>query len=164
MKRVWIIAVVLLLAGCTAPKDYETMSDVYQEPQVEAREVSVSLPEDQTVTAMTDAAGGTLYICDGYSVLVETLDAGDLDRTLRQVSGFNKDKLQIIVREEENVRRMECVWAAAGEGEDQIGRAVILDDGYYHYTLTFMSGASKAAGLTDQWQEIADSFSLGIGK
>lgn len=140
------------------------MSDEYYEPQQPAREVSVSVPSDRTVTAMTDAAGDTLYLCDGYSVLIETLDAGDLDKTLKQVSGFGREQLQIMERQEDNLRRLECVWAAAGEGEDQIGRAVILDDGVYHYALTFMSDASKAGDLTEQWQKIAESFSLDIGQ
>ncbi len=162
MKKLWIIAAAILLAGCAAPKDYETMSDMYNVPQLEARQISVWLPEESSTATMTDGAGAMLYIFDGYTVMVETLEAGDLDKTLKQVSGFSQDRLQIITREDENVRRMECVWAAAGEGEDQIGRTVILDDGSFHYVLTLLSDASKAGELTQQWQKIASSFSLGI--
>ena len=155
-----MILLVLLLTGCAAPKDYETMSDVLDQRQIEAKEVSISVPEN--VTAMTDAAGNMLYICDGYSILVETLEAGDLDRTLRQVSGFGKEQLQLMQREESSHRRVECVWASAGEGQDQIGRTVILDDGEFHYVLTFMADAKKAGDLTQQWQQIAESFSFDI--
>lgn len=160
MKKLWIIAAVLLLTGCAAPKDYETMADNYLVPQQIAKQVSASVPSDDALLAMTDAGGGTLYLCDGYSVLIETLEAGDIDRTLKHISGFTRDQLQVIERQDDIFRRLECVWAAAGEGQDQVGRAVILDDGAYHYTLTFMADAQKTGELTQQWQQIVQSFNL----
>lgn len=159
MKKLWIIAAVFLLVGCSAPKDYETMADSYDVPQREARQVSVSVPFNDTET-MTDAGGSVLYLGDGYSVLVETLEAGDLNRTLKHVSGFNREQLQVVERQDNIYRRYECVWAAAGEGQDQIGRAVILDDGSFHYALTFVSDAEKAGDLNQQWQQIVQSINL----
>lgn len=164
MKVICIVAAILLLTGCTAPKDFETMSDVYEMPQQQAQAVSVSLPAEQAVMAMTDTEGNTLYLCDGYSIAVETFAGGDLDRTLKQVSGFGKEQLQLMERQRDDLRCIECVWTCAGEGEDQIGRSVILDDGQFHYVLTFMADASVAGELTDHWQKIAGSFNLDIGQ
>lgn len=160
MKKMWIVAALVLLTGCSSPKDYETMADNYFEPQQVAKQVSITVPSMDSVSAMTDADGGTLYLCDGYSVLVETLKAGDMDRTLKHVSGFEREQLQVVERKDDIFRRLECVWAAAGEGQDQIGRAVILDDGAFHYALTFMADAQKAGQLSQQWQQIVDSFNL----
>lgn len=165
MKKCLILMLsMLLLAGCSEPKTFETMSDVYYEPELpDAQRIVLSLPEEAAANVMTDDAGGSLYLCDGYSIMVQTMEAGDLDATLRAVSGFSRDQLQIMEREENTNHRYECVWAAAGEGEDQVGRAVILDDGNYHYIISVMAGASVAGDLTAQWQKLVDSVSLGTG-
>ena len=160
MKRLWIIVAAFLLTGCASQKDYEVMADDYIVPEQEAKQVNVSIPKEDAAWVMPVADTGEMYFCDGYTVLVETFDAGDLDKTLKQVSGFSRDELQVVERTDDNLHRLECVWAAAGEGQDQIGRAVILDDGAYHYVLTFMADAPKAGQLMPQWEQIADSFSL----
>ena len=162
VKKCWVIAVILLLAGCSAPKDYETMSDVYNElPAHTAEEIAVFVP--QGAQTLHNEDGSKIYLCDGFSIQIQNLPAGDLDRTLRTVSGFSREQLQIIERTENDHHRIECVWAAAGEGEDQIGRAVILDDGVYHYALTLMGNASDAGELAEKWRQITASFTLGSG-
>ena len=162
MWKCMVALLALLLAGCTSPKSYETLADVHlplQEPQ--PREMSLQFPEKTAVTSMTDGSSGKLYLCEGYTILVQTMDGGDLDRTLRAVSGFGREHLQIMEREESNHRRIECVWAAAGEGGDQICRAVILDDGNFHYTLTLIADASTAGQFSEQWQKLSMEFTLG---
>lgn len=162
MKKCLLIAVlVCFLAGCGAPKSFETLSDEYvQPPQPMARETQLALPEEAAVSAITNGEQGSIYLCDGYTIAVQTMDAGDLDSTVRTISGFSKEKLSMMERQLPDHRRYECVWAAAGEGEDQICRAVILDDGNYHYTVTVAAGASDAGELTQTWQSLLGSFSL----
>jgi VCBS repeat-containing protein len=53
--------------------------------------------------------------------------------------------------------RYESVWSAVGEGEDQVGRLVILDDGNYHYAVTVMAPAETAGELTKTWQKLLNS-------
>lgn len=162
MKKYGILLLLpLLLTGCSEPKAFETMSDVYLQPDTPAAsQIVLELPEEAAAPAMTSEVGGSLYLCDGYSMIVQTLSSGDLDATLRQTTGYSRDKLQVLERGTEACKRYECVWAAAGEGEDQIGRAVILDDGEYHYVLSVMAGSSVAGELAQTWQRIIDSFSL----
>lgn len=160
-KCLTVVMLALLLAGCSEPKSFETMSDHYYEPDLPAAaQISLALPEDAAVSVMENPLTGSIYLCDGYSVTVQTLSAGDLDGTLRDTTGFSREKLLVMEREEHGNRRYECVWAAAGEGEDQVGRAVVLDDGSYHYVLTVMAGADRAGDLAETWQQIIDSFSL----
>lgn len=164
MKKllVWLL-LPLLLAGCGQPEDFETMSDVYEMPELPPAEpVTVHFPPETAITVMESPDGAKLYLCDGYSIAVQTFQGGDLKRTLRAVTGYDDDKLLVMERKQDALDRYECVWTAAGEGGDQVGRTVVLDDGTYHYTLTLMSDAETAGKLTAVWQDILDSFKLGL--
>lgn len=161
MKIFLCVLLALLLTGCTQPKDFETMSDSYIEPELPlAQKVDFQLPEDAAKAVLESAGTGTLYLCDGYSVAVLTLPAGNLDATLREVTGYGRDKVQLWERKEGDISRFSCVWASAGEGGDQMGKATILDDGNYHYVLSVMAAAEDAGELADTWQQLMDSFSI----
>ncbi len=161
MKRfVVVLLMILLLTGC-APVDYETMADVYMEPETKAAaNLLVELPPDATVLTME--GGESIWLCDGYTVSVQTLSAGDLDATLRQVTGYGKDQLAVMKRQQEGLKRYECSWVCAGEGGDQVGRTVILDDGQYHYALSLLTDAQKVAQLKEEWGRMLDTVSLDI--
>lgn len=162
MKKLGILLLsILLLAGCGAPVDYETMSDVYVKTEREAAEMLVVLPPDAAV--MTGSEGNShIWLCDGYTVVTQTLNGGDLDATLREVCGYGREQLPVIELQDGSLKRWEWVWTCAGEGGDQICRGVILDDGAYHYVLSLQTDAQQAGELTDAWQEIVGSFSLDI--
>ena len=154
-------ALVLLLSGCSEPEAFETMSDIYTEPeQAAVRQTELVLPEDAALSVAEQNHAGKLYLCEDYSIAVLTVAAGDLDATLQSVTGYPRDRLRLISRRDGDAMRYECVWAAAGEGTDQLGRAVILDDGNFHYTITVMADADKAGTLADTWQALLDSFRL----
>ncbi len=162
MKKLCLcVALVLLLTGCGQPEDFETMADTYEEPQaVPAEQIWVLLPEEAAVhTAQSD--GAQLYLCDGYTLELQTLPAGDMQATLRSVTGYGSDRLTVMERRQGELDRYECVWVAAGEGGEQVGRTAILDDGRYHYVLTLMADAESAGKLAATWQGILDSFDLG---
>lgn len=160
-KYLLLLCLLPMLAGCSQPRDFETMSDQYIEPEMRpSAELVVALPADAARPTATGEDGSSLYLCDGYCIVVQTLPAGDLDGTLRQTTGYARDQLQLLERKEGEHRRYECVWTAAGEGEDQVGRAVILDDGEHHYVLSVMAGASAVGELTKVWQELFQSVSL----
>ena len=165
MKKLWIvIAVALLAAGCSGPSGYETVEDVYAEQTLPApQQVSVLLPADASVQTM-EKDGETLYLCDGYSVILQTMESGDLDATLRTVTGYEREKLSVMEIEGEALDRYECIWLAAGEGGDQMGRAVILDDGNYHYTVSLLADAEQVGALAETWQDILSSINLNIGQ
>ncbi len=161
MKIFLCVLLALLLTGCTQPKDFETMSDSYMEPELPlAQKVSFQLPEDAAKAVLESAGTGTLYLCDGYSVTVQTLPAGNLDATLREVTGYGRDKVQLWERKEGEISRFSCVWASAGEGGDQMGKATILDDGNYHYVLSVMAAAEDAGELSETWEQLMESFSI----
>lgn len=159
MKRICILLIfALCLCGCQAAQTFETVADVYapQEP-AEPRQMALTVPEDARVIG---SESGRLYLCDGYEITLETMSAGDLNSTVRSLTGFPSDALTILETATAEIDRYECVWSAAGEGGDVVGRAVVLDDGEYHYCLTVTAPASSAGKLQQTWQLLLDSFSL----
>lgn len=160
-KLCLILAVALMLTGCSAVGTFETLGNVYGEQEKPAmQQVSYELPEEAAAQTIRSDYG-SLYFCDGYEIAVQTMDAGDLDRTLRQLTGFGRDKLTVIETGLTPAARYECVWTAAGEGGDQVGRVVVLDDGNYHYCMSVMAEAGAAPALQEQWQALLSSFILG---
>lgn len=137
------------------------MSDVYDAPaMVQTHQLEITLPKEAAVPSMENEDAGRIYLCDGYTLTVQTLAGGDLDRTLRQITGFGRAQLTVMETRSEDITRYACVWSAAGEGGDQVGRAVILDDGSCHYAVTVMAEASIAGDLAENWQEILESVKL----
>ncbi len=159
-KCMFLLMIVCLLTGCSFQETLETVLDDNAVPvMATTKQLVFSLPEDAAVPSM-ESDGGMIYLCDDYTLTVQTLDSGDLDRTLRQITGFGKDALLVMETNQNGIKRYECAWTAAGEGEDQVGRAVVLDDGVYHHVVTVMSGYSNIVDLTSEWTHILSSATL----
>lgn len=161
MKRLWIIGVLMMmLCGCAPVEDFETMKDVYALQKLsDPAQISLALPADAASPVM-ESENGKLYFCDGYEIMVQTLAAGDLNRTLQSLTGYTRDALTVIETANDQIRRYECVWTAAGEAGDQVGRAVIMDDGSYHYCVSVMAHALESGSLQETWQELFTSVKI----
>ena len=163
MKKLWIVLVLvmLFLCGCSAEETFETLSDIWAQPAMATlREVELTLPKDAAVQTLQSDAAGKLYLCDGYILTVQNLPAGDLSRTLVQLTGRTQEQLTLMQTKRDALDCYETVWCAAGEGGDQMGRALILDDGNYHYAVCVMADAAVAGELTPTWQQLMNSVSL----
>lgn len=160
MKKLLIILTMLcLLTACGGEKPMETVQDVYAPQEEKPLLLSISLPEEAvTQTLASDA--GRLYMCDGYTVTVQTLQGGDLARTVRDTTGYGLDRLTLLETEKDDIACYRLSWVSMGEGGDQAARTLILDDGVYHYAVTVMAPAETAGELTDTWQAIFASVSL----
>ena len=117
------------------------------------------LPEEAVQPVLQSEDSGKLYFCEGYTLSVQTLQGGDLAETLRSLTGYDKDALELVTTREKDHDRHVCAWTSAGEGTQKIGRAVILDDGDYHYAVTVMADADKAGQLRKTW----DVLLSGVG-
>lgn len=162
MKKIFLVILFgCVLAGCRAPETYETMTDLYYAPALpDPGEIEVWLPENAAQSTMEHEDGSVLYLCDGYSVALQTMEAGNLDATLCAVTGYGEEKLRGILWEKDGLKRYECAWASTGETGDQVARTVVLDDGVYHYAVTVMGLAELAENLAATWQAITDSAGL----
>lgn len=159
-----LIAVLMLaLCGCSHT-DYETMADEYTPlPPGEKAQMVLSFSGDTEVSAMESGEQESLYFCDGFTLTKQTLESGDLNKTLRSVTGYTREKLNLMVQNQDGCRRYDFVWTCAGEGGDQICRGSILDDGNYHYVVTAMAPEADAGKLRDTWNSLFSSFTLNTG-
>ena len=158
VKRwLWMIVLAVLLCGCKAEETLETVSDEWIVPAMaQPREISVRLPEN-TVLPVMEQDGRKLYMGQNYEILLETLAAGDLNDTIRTISGFEKEQLTVLQTRQGELDRYEFVWTATGERGELLGRAVILDDGNYHYCMTVLRDAEESIVV---WQDVFSSFAL----
>lgn len=162
MKKMLVVSAcaVCLLCGCTAEQTMETISDDMA--------VSVAAPASQLAVSVTDESaavffgedGSRLYLCDDYSVTIQTFSGGDVDKSLQSVTGFTKENLTVIQTQKNGLMQYEYAWSTAGEAEDQICRGIILDDGFYHYAVTVMADYSQAGELQETWQSVLESVTL----
>ena len=151
---------VCFLSGCQKAT-FETLGDVphHQVVAPVERTVLLLLPQD-AVLAVWENDADTLYACQDYTVHVQILDGGDLDGTIRTVSGFSREGLTVLESRCGDHDRYEWVWTATGDEGDMICRCVLLDDGDFHYAVTVMADATLAGGLMPQWNEMLSSFCL----
>lgn len=159
-KVLYLLVGCLLMTGCSARETFEHIGDDYLQETPVQHQILCALPEDASAQTV-QSAYGQLYFCDGYEITMQTLPAGDLDRTLRELTGYGKENLTVMETGVTSAARYDCVWTAAGEGGDMVGRAAVLDDGNYHYCMTVMASQSEAAELRDTWKALFDSFMLG---
>lgn len=161
MKKCWIILVVLgLLTGCGAEETFETVADE-QAAQVSAsqRQIYVELPGEAASPAV-ESDSGRLYLCGDYEICIQILPGGDRAATVRSLSGYEPEELTVMEREKEGTDCWEFVWASAGETGDLVGRAMVLDDGSYHYCLTVLADADTARQNQAVWDTMFGTFRL----
>ncbi len=158
MKRwIWMLLPVLLLCGCSAEETMETVSDEWMVPAMaQPREVALRLPENIAMPVM-EQDGRKLYLGDTYEILLETFASGDLNATVQTISGYEKDRLTLLETRQGDADRYDFVWATTGEESQRLGRAVILDDGEYHYCMSVLRDAGETQLV---WQDVFESFSL----
>ena len=161
MKKCWIILLLaVLLSGCAA-ETFETVNDEILQPvMAPVGKFNLDLPDSAAEAVMQNEEGGKLYLCEDYVLTVQTLTAGDMDRTVRSLCGFDSDHVSVMETSAGGVQRYDWVWTAIGEGGDQIGRAAVLDDGNYHYCVTVMADAETAGELEKEWNKMFASLTL----
>lgn len=155
-----LLMTLLLLTGCSQAQVYETVTD---EPvaavSAQPREIRFDLAQEPVLPAM-ESDGGQLYLCGDFDVMIQTLDSGDLNDTVFRVSGFTPEELTLIQTASGDVDKYEFVWTAVTEEGHMIGRATILDDGNYHYTLSATVDAELIEEYQEIWNGIFESFEL----
>lgn len=159
-KMLLIVILVLMLAGCAREKTWETVADEAVQPvMAEPREIYVALPEESVLPAM-ESDSGKLYICKDFDVMVETLESGDLNRTIEAVCGQSRDSLTVMETENTDHTRYDFVWTSSGDEGELVGRCAILDDGDYHYVLSASVEASAFSEFEEILSGMFESFCL----
>lgn len=160
MKFAVLVFIMLMLCGCSAEETFETISDEpVQAVMAQPREVAVRLP-DNAVAPVLESDTQQVYLSDEYEIVIETLASGDLDRTIRALSGYGKDRLTVMETQWDDVTRHEFVWVTTGEQGERLGRGVILDDGNYHYCMSVLRDAQNPKMSQIVWSDVFASFTL----
>lgn len=161
MKKCCLLLLMILsLAGCKAEETMETISDELAVPVIaQPGRISVELPGETALPAMEND-NGRIYICNDYTITIQTLEGGDLEKTLQTMTGHKKEDMTVMETFHGGVDRYEFVWASAGEGGDLIGRGVILDDGNYHYSMAVLLEAEGTEKTQVNWDQVFSGFHL----
>ena len=161
MKK-WLIfgLCMVFLSGCAAEETFETVADEQvQSVSAPLRQLQVELPEEAAAPT-SESESGTLYQCDGYEIILQTMESGDLNGTIQSVSGYSRSYVTVMETNLAGWKRYDFVWASAGEQGDRLGKAAILDDGNYHYCVSVLGDADRAAEFEEIWERLFDSVSL----
>ena len=97
MKKctILILVVLLMLSGCAAEETMETVSDVLDAPvMAQMREISLVLPEE-AASPTVESDSERVYLCEDYEITVQILDGGNLDQTVKTLSGYERDVLTV---------------------------------------------------------------------
>lgn len=158
--RIAVALIALLLCGCGSEETLETVADEILQPvSAQMHQIYLELPS-AAASPTVESGADRLYQCDTYDIWIQTLTGGDLEATVRTVSGYAQDNLTVIHTVRNGWDCYEFVWASAGEGGDQVGRAMILDDGSYHYCVSVLGDADSAVENQVYWEEMFRSFAL----
>lgn len=161
MKKWWMIPVlVLLLTGCGARETFENVTDVYTPVEPAVKEMVLALPEEAAASAMESGDGAALYDCGSYEIQVEICTGGDLDGTVRRLTGCDPRRITVIKSTQGDLKRYDFTWCAAGETGERVGRAAILDDGCSHYCVTVLGEEADAGTLQTSWNTLLQSFNV----
>lgn len=155
-KLMLIVCFCCLLWGCAAAPTFETLGDVLHDQPAIMKTAAVDIPADAQSLATEK---GTAWLCGDYYLEMQTVYAEDLNVTVQAMSGFLPADLTVMTASHGDLDRYEWVWTAMSEEGEMLCRAVVLDDGSYHYCLTAMGPAALGNSLTEQWNEIFGSFS-----
>lgn len=163
MRKIGVILLsMLLLVGCSRKGAWETVSDrIVEGDNASKQNLCLALPEEAAQAVIADGEEYRIYFCDGYEVMVSSRESGDLDATLRWLTGFPRSALTVLATEEGAFTRYHCAWTCAGESGDQVCRAQILDDGNYHYAVCVMADSEDAGQYADAWDALFHSVGLG---
>ena len=164
MKKVVVLLLAsVMLAGC-AKQQYETRgAHCSAEDSPEAGIISISVPDGLSAPIMYADGGDRIYIADDYEVYLQTYPGGDTGETIRQCTGYDPAQLTVLETEKDGFKRYDCAWTSTGEGVQNVGRLLLLDDGHHHYVLSVIAPADCGEALNEAWKQLSDTFTVSTG-
>lgn len=162
MKKIALFLLIMcLMTGCGAAETFETIGPIQHQQTVvpSMANIQLSLP-DAAAKQTFGSDADTIYECEGYTLVLQTIEGGDLHRTIRSLSGFEPEKLTIMESNIQQGKRYDWVWTAVGESGDMVCRASVLNDGNYHYCMYTVTSAQFAGDLRQEWNALFASFAL----
>lgn len=159
-KLICILMAGLMLTGCRVRDTFETVTDELVAPVMATpRQLNIDLPKEAEAASFPSDSG-TLFICDDYELAVETLSSGDLDATLKTMTGQGQEAISLMTTKQGDCKRYDFVWAGVNDDGEFSGRGTILDDGVYHYCLSLVRPLDRMNNSQVVWSRVFSSFSV----
>lgn len=160
-KLVWVFLLMMVLTACGEETEpvFETIGEVeYDAVSAEPAPVSVWVPEDAVAEAMADETAGECYVWENCELRVETVAGGDIRRTMENLTGISAENLTVMEYERGGIQIYQTVWSTTGEEGIFLGRAMVADDGNYHYCVSLLSPETE--DVDETYAQICASFSI----
>lgn len=162
MKK-WILLTAVVsavaLAGCSSQEKpvFETVGGVsIQEPELPAAgRIELELPEQAAAQTM-DTDEEQVYTWEGYELRTMTRPAGDIAATMETLTGMDPQALTVMKQQDGEMRIYQTVWSATTEDGVRCGRAMVADDGSYHYCFSLTN--PEEVNAQQVYQSLTDSF------
>lgn len=162
--KIAVALVALTLSACTPEETpvFETVGEgAYDQAKPMAGQIEVMIPEEAVSEAMADGLGGQLYTWEDHTLQLQTMEGGDIRRTVESVTGYEYSDLTVMASRKGELMYYQTVWSTAGEEGTLLGRALIADDGHYHYCLSLLSPEDSDSGAV--YDRLCASFSVTSG-
>ena len=158
-KLLALVVMMIFLSGCSL-QTFETVDDPNDvSAMATPADIILDLPKSAAVSAMQGTTG-KIYFCGDYDLYVEILPSGNLDATLKTLTGYETKDIELLQTQRNGTACYEGAWSAVGEAGDHIGRVLILDDGSFHYCVSVMAMADSAGNSTEEWNAVLASVTL----
>ena len=158
-----LLALVLSACGAEETPVFETVGQdaCQQEEKPVAGQMELMIPEGAVSEAMAGENTGEIYTWEDHTLQLQTMEGGDIRRTVESVTGFEYDDLTVMASRKGELTYYQTVWSATGEEGILLGRALIADDGYYHYCLSLLS--PEESDSAEVYDRLCASFSVTNG-
>lgn len=139
LKNIMIfLLAVLSITGCAAEPTFETIGNVWDNPQIRESPASIefALPDDAQMEVMETADTGKCYQIGQWMLWTEILNGGDVAATMETLTGASADSLNIIEHPLGQYQCHETAWATSEEEGEYVIRTAVISKGEYHYCLS----------------------------
>ena len=161
MKKLWwLIFAVLMICGCTADPVYETMGNVWDNPQVQSEPASIEfgLPDDAQMEVMESDGLARSYRIGEWMLWTEICNGGDVEATMEALTGLEDPR--IISHPAGVYTCYETAWAVGEEAGEFLVRTAVIPKGQYHYCLSIKYPQEDAVQVGSFFTEILNNVSL----
>ncbi len=161
-----LLCLVLLLSGCSAAAPvWETVDDVMPAQPAgswldQASTILIGVPEGLELLASAD--GYCLYgdPSGDYEVETSIYLASSLDSAVRQLSGYDADRLLIIETTRFNLPEYHFAWYSETEEGGRLNQADLVLDGTSCYAVVCSSLEASGNAYDQETRQVFSSFGL----
>ena len=145
-KIMFFVLIMLTLTGCGAEPTFETIGNVWDNPQAAQTPASIefALPEDAQMEVMESTDDCKSYQIGDWMLWTEIVTGGDVMQTMENLTGMDADCLNVISHPLGNYQCHETAWSAFDEEGESVIRTAVIPYGEYHYCLSLKAPKEDA--------------------